>query len=264
MFSRIGYAAALFCSVAAAQPPFSTFDLDADGWTVISNNMSGIQLSEDGNPGGSVRYIDASPAPARFEAPAKFLGERSAYYGGLIRWDAYSETSKLVPSEAVILIGGTGTNLWLYFTPPPLLGGQWTTRRVRLRASEGWLVGQPHALEGDTPATETQMRAVLSNLKHLRLPTDYVDGFDAARLDNVALLTDVESTLAIRLVGPSNVEVCWFAQAGRVYQLQHRTFTPPNAWTNVGASVSGTGSIRCVSESTRGHTQQFYRVVTLE
>jgi Laminin B (Domain IV) len=264
MFSRIGYAVALFCSVAAAQPPFSTFDLDADGWTVISNDMSGIQLSDEGNPGGCVRYIDASPAPARFEAPPKFLGERSAYYGGLIRWDAYSETSELVPSEAVILIGGTTTNLWLYFTPPPFMGGQWTPRRVPLVASVGWLVGQPHSPDGDTPATETQMREVLSNLEHLRLPTDYIDGFDSARMDNVALLTEVESTLTIRLVGQSNVEVCWLAQTGRVYQLQHRTLTPPDAWTNVGASVPGTGSILCLTESRREHTQQFYRVVTLE
>lgn len=247
----------------------STFDTDADGWMVISNGTSGIQYSASGHPGGCVRYTDDFAGPARFEAPAKFLGDRSAYYGGLIRWDAFSETSGSWFSDPVILIGGKITNLWLFYTPPDLGGLSWTTRRVPLVACGGWLVGPPHSAIGNTntPATESQLRDVLSGLEHMRLPTDYVDGTDSARIDNIVLLTAGEAgvpALTVRLVGNSDVEVCWLSQSCHDYQLQYRSLLTTNLWTNLGGIVQGSGTRHCYSEPVHQSPHRFYRIEVLE
>jgi hypothetical protein len=68
--------------------------------------------------------------------------------------------------------------------------------------------------------------------------------------------------LSIRAVG--EVELCWKAASNQNYQVQYQSdFTRP-VWTNLGGPVRGSGSTKCVVDSSAPeHLQRFYRVITL-
>lgn len=57
------------------------------------------------------------------------------------------------------------------------------------------------------------------------------------------------------------IEVTWRSVVNTNYQVQWALTTSSNHWINLGAPITGTGSVISVLDSTRGHPAKFYRVV---
>jgi hypothetical protein len=62
----------------------------------------------------------------------------------------------------------------------------------------------------------------------------------------------------------SEVEVCWPSQSNVAYQVQFRSDLTTNTWTDLGASIPGTGSTECYNDKiTLGEPRRFYRVLVV-
>src|SRR5262245_7449754 len=72
--------------VASAAQIVSTFDTDLDGWT-SSSGGSMTFATTGGNPGGFLRDLDLDNTDMFVSAPAKFLGDKSAFAGGSVSFD---------------------------------------------------------------------------------------------------------------------------------------------------------------------------------
>ena len=72
--------------VASATQIVSTFDADPDGWT-SSSGGSMTFATTGGNPGGFLRQLDLDNTDMFVSAPAKFLGDKSAFAGGSVLFD---------------------------------------------------------------------------------------------------------------------------------------------------------------------------------
>ena len=98
----------------------STFDTDADGWTlqVLSSLFTTnpplvvayelpTYLASGGNPGGCISSQDSAvdPTEPHFVAPAKFLGDKSAYYGGVLSFDVVCNLTLYGNYDQVELFG---------------------------------------------------------------------------------------------------------------------------------------------------------------
>jgi hypothetical protein len=58
------------------------------------------------------------------------------------------------------------------------------------------------------------------------------------------------------------VELGWFAQTGRLYQIQWTPQLPTTQWFSLGSQVLGTGKTNFMFDSTRAFGRRFYRVVS--
>jgi uncharacterized repeat protein (TIGR01451 family) len=181
-----------------AQSPFDTGD---DGWRIgefFSNagDSAPTFLATEGNPPGAIRTTDTFGVVA-FQAPAAFLGDQSAAYGGTLHLEQRLLAANGPHYPMVLLSDGT---LFLQFrTPPP--GTGWTAYDIPLVASAGWEVSNlSDTAEADPPATEEQLLQVLSNLSLFNLRADWRTGADQVDLDNVRLESapevDLEVTIA--------------------------------------------------------------------
>lgn len=92
---------------AYAQRISSTFDVDADGWTVINNDGSwnfgrgnGPEyFTTGGNPDGHIQVVDNIPGAYTAVAPSKFHGDWSAYNNGIISFDARAVSGLALPER---------------------------------------------------------------------------------------------------------------------------------------------------------------------
>ncbi len=170
----------MILSVAPAAIIQSQFDTDLEGWTSLSDPGSVLSYQPaGGNPGGYLGYSEAGGFSFDYLlAPAKFLGDKSAFYGGAISIDI-KDTSPNVRSQHPIIInngslfldsaGIAPTSAFATYTFP-LTAGNW---RV---ASDGPL------------ATQAQILDVLSNLHQMRIIADYdPNAVELFSLDNVIL-----------------------------------------------------------------------------
>lgn len=182
-------AASLFLlagSPAAAQL-VNRFDTTPESWSIVSypfrshvSNPTTAVAPFDaafGNPAGSLRVGDVYTETG-LSAPPSHLGNKSGYYGGSLTYDILIRFSDAVVYPAVVLNGGTFS---LYYDAPAPQLNTWTTLTVPL-TEVGWRVSG-----GSTPATETQMRAVLANLQGIYLYTEWHTGPDDTSVDNVVL-----------------------------------------------------------------------------
>ena len=72
--------------VASATQILSTFDTDLDGWTSSSGGSTTFATT-GGDPGGFLRDLDLDNTDMFVSAPAKFLGDKSAFAGGTVSFD---------------------------------------------------------------------------------------------------------------------------------------------------------------------------------
>lgn len=172
----------------------STFDTGDEGWRV--GDLTGVgglvmptYFAGGGNPAGFIRAQDLFWW-TMFVAPAPFLGDMSAAYGGQLRFDQRELPNSGVAAPAVAL-EGAGLRLGHAGLMP---GTGWTTIVVPL-APGGWVNGATLA-----PATAQELLAALSSLTALRINADYLDGPDQVDLDNVALLTATPEPSTIALL----------------------------------------------------------------
>lgn len=193
LIALLGIAAAANAQIAA-----STFETDADGWTSgeFFNTFGGAvpeYLSLGGNPGGFVRTPDVYGWNA-YHAPAKFLGDQSAAYGGTLRLD-----QRLVSSDGPdypMVVISDGTLMLQYRTAPP--STNWTTYNISFLASAGWEFANGSGNQGD-PASEEQLVQVLSHLLFLHFDADWQTGSDQIDLDNVRMDAGVDVSVSGRM-----------------------------------------------------------------
>jgi hypothetical protein len=94
--------------VATATQISSTFDTNADGWTASPGGTMTF-VTTGGNPGGFLRDVDNDNTDMFVSAPAKFLGNQSAFIGGTIAFDSIeldTGPADYLPFGTIILHSG--------------------------------------------------------------------------------------------------------------------------------------------------------------
>ena len=165
----------------------STFDVDDEGWLVGGPipDPPGY-FATGGNPGGFIRGFDASGSTGgrafwAFIAPAAYLGDVSAAYGGALSFDLRQDIEDGTPfnDDDVTLIGG-GFTIVIDAGPNPAT--TWTSYSVPFVETAGWV----H--DGTSqPPTMAEMQAVLGSLSEFWIRGEFIAGNDSADLDNVVL-----------------------------------------------------------------------------
>ena len=59
------------------------------------------------------------------------------------------------------------------------------------------------------------------------------------------------------------VELCWWAETNKTFQVQWKPKLGTDDYVNLGPSIQGDDTMKCVFDSTRGQPEKYYRVVTL-
>jgi len=156
-----GYAAAI------TVPVTSTFDTDADGWTLKAGHVGTYQyVSSGGNPGGYVQYTDTGSTAGHIVAPAKFLGDWSNLDGvGTLSWDhtvvQQGTGTTSVPLRA-FLIGSGGLDAAYIDGGSPTIGS-WTTATADI-------------VEADWTVTSGTWAGLLANVTSLELRIEVFSG----------------------------------------------------------------------------------------
>ena len=171
-------------STSAAPLAVSTFDTNTDGWTIFGDANGPVFEAAAGNPAGDIIATDRVTGVVWFfNAPAKFLGDKSAASLQTLTFDlSQSLTSNPFNDSDVVLIG---SGLTLVFDTPTNPAGfpTFTHYEVPLDASAGWHLDR---LAG-AAATQAQLDTTLSALTALRIRGEFRSGADQGRLDNVVL-----------------------------------------------------------------------------
>lgn len=169
----------------------STFDTGNEGWkkvslkdygpfdAIVTDGGPANYEASGGNPGGHIATTDLDGQTDFFEAPAKFLGDKSGAYGGTLSFDIKLSGSPNWRTADVVLVGGG--SVLVYDTPDS--GTTWTHFAVSLSETAGWKKGN---LSGAAPS-QAEFRAVLARLTALRIRGEYIYGSEYNRLDNVII-----------------------------------------------------------------------------
>jgi hypothetical protein len=164
----------------------STFEGDAEGWTLTGNGSEGRVpdlRSQGGNPGGHICGADQSVGELWFfSAPRKYLGNASKAYGQRLIFDLKQNTSFNQLRAFDVSLSGGGYRVVKLLRGNPRL--DWTPNTVTLDDTGGWQVET--AQNQFELATSEVLSAVLRNLNALNIRGEFVDGpGDEACLDNV-------------------------------------------------------------------------------
>ena len=193
----------------------SDFTIDAEGWGVfdlpypnpgwpplVLGSYTPSFNASGGNPGGHLSRLDVSDNAWYWSAPAKYLGDIGAAYGGTLSYsmavtgNGFGNPPNFT-QEDVILVGG-GTTL-VYDTGRVVLPTQvvnWTVSALGL-SEAGWKVGTRNGVA----ATADDMHTALGSLSALYIRGEYLRALDdIGRLDNV-VLTAVPEPSALALFG---------------------------------------------------------------
>lgn len=183
-------------SVAGYSQISSTFNANALGWTTPNDADGTIGYSvTGGNPGGMVfgnPFVIVLGAgslyvPFNFVAPAAYLGNRSAYYNGTLRYEIQQSTTGTPNQYAEVTIANSG-GITLYYFPTapnqPAAAPVWTPYSVVFNNTTGfWKT--TNSPTGPV-AAETQIQSILSDLASLQIRGLYRDANTTNRLDNVS------------------------------------------------------------------------------
>jgi hypothetical protein len=259
---------------ANAAAVISTFDLNSESWqrvhlpnsgsvtSIVSGPVAAAWRSTSGNPAGNIYISDqVSDSLAWFSAPARFLGDQSARYGGTIQWDhsysyigqatvtnnTYPDIALLGGGLALVADAGTSANM----------PNQWAPFSTGLCETNGWHIG---FLTNRAP-TEAEFKAVLANLQRLYVRAEYIGGDDIGYLDNFQMTDGECPPSSIRI---SEVEVCWQSQSNRQYRVDYRSaLETTNMWVPFPTNIfDGDGQVICIYDKIPPQRpRRFYRVV---
>jgi hypothetical protein len=164
--------------------PFSRFDNGDEGWFVLSDAHAPVwspASAGGGNPGGALMVRDRGDGPFfLYQAPAKFLGDRSSAYGQTLSFDLKTTFNEhRATGMADVVLSGAGFTL--VYDAPSNPGTSWTRFEVPLSEAGGWRVG---TVRGPVP-TAAQFRAVLGAVTGLAIRGEFSGRLDTGMLDNV-------------------------------------------------------------------------------
>jgi large repetitive protein len=160
----------------------STFNTDAEGWTIHTPSDPNTTLTwheTGGNPGGYVRLNDGAQGTEDwFAAPDKFLGDKSEYYGGILKFDL-RHSHDLTGSQVGVRLIGSAITIQAIIDRP---NQTWMTYTISL--SEGhWTVAS-----SDSLASGEEILQVLGNIITINIHGDYRSGTEQSSLDNVMMI----------------------------------------------------------------------------
>jgi len=171
----------------------STFDIDADGWTLSDNNNSDPQtvnyFSTGGNPGGYVSATKTSSGqPYFWTSPGQFNGNVAYFsYGQDLTFDLQINHVPTIHSPVgdVHIKTPSGFVLVLNLPTFPAQAPAWSSHTVRLDETAGWRIG---SLAGPL-ATKAQLLQYLSGVASFRVNIKYNSGVTTftGAIDNVVL-----------------------------------------------------------------------------
>ena len=187
-----------FSSTGIRASSSSTFDSGDEGWTLVGDSQGGLgmggafwlqphHVAAEGNPGGAVYGVDRGQGMAWYwNAPYKFLGNRSGVHGGSLEYDIKISGCGTIFSASDVILAGAGTTLVVNVMGSNHPSLEWTHYRADLSTDAEWRVGNPWT---GSLATDDQIRSVLKDLQVLRIRGEYLNcGGDMGYLDNVRLV----------------------------------------------------------------------------
>jgi hypothetical protein len=100
----------------------TTFDASADGWDSVTSDtllpfaivgtFAPTWVATGGNGGGFIRRLDPDSVATYWRAPAAYMGDKSAAYGGTLSWDMIQSTrSGQVGAVTDVVLQGAGLTL---------------------------------------------------------------------------------------------------------------------------------------------------------
>lgn len=190
-------AAVVYCVLATAMPApgtasakgstfviaESTFDADAEGWTLVGEAQGPNWQATGGNPDG---YVSATDPPSTtgtsyWRAPGAFLGDVSAAFGQKLRFELRDAgPGNTFRDSDVVLVGGPTTLVYRQKGVPKTK--RFKRFSVKLARGKRWT----DASTG-LKATTEQMQSVLSSLDTLLIRGEFRNGPETFDLDNVVL-----------------------------------------------------------------------------
>jgi len=183
--------------IASATQIASTFDTDLDGWT-SSSGGSMTFATTGGNPGGFLRDLDLDNTDMFVSAPAKFLGDQSAFAGGSVSFDGLeldAGPGNYQPYGTITLRSGA-TSIQADLVPLGNPTATWSTFSIPLSA----------ATFGTTPNT---FASVLGNLTAVEVLTESKIGvIETVGFDNFSLTTPVPEPTSAAAVGTMLMLLC--------------------------------------------------------
>lgn len=192
--------AGLLAGVASADLGYD-FASDAQGWRRANFDVTSLTLSDLGpavwNLGGWLDGEDFSDFAFHL-SPNLGGADQSGTYGGRLTLDYSTVGDTSLPGQPfVVLTNGTGA---IFHTQRFAGTGVFEPISYGLDNASGWSYGT--SLLNIAPATEAQMRSVLSSLAFVGVSSDINSGSDQNRLDNVRLTSVPEpATLGALGVG---------------------------------------------------------------
>jgi hypothetical protein len=189
----------------SARAAISTFNLDAQGWTVadtagagdyslLIDELATVWSATSGNPGGGISASDTTDFTIMFRAPDAYRGNRSASYGGDLRFDITS-THDTWTQDTVVILKGANMIIVAQFTLPTV--GQWNTVTIPLVASSFFMNNAQGAA-----VSETDFLAVLADVDEFWINAEYGDGLiETTTLDNVYFPVPAPAAIALAPLG---------------------------------------------------------------
>jgi len=203
-FAIIGFILVFLSATAHGMPILaqSTFDTDNEGWRTQELRsflnppiLVGSAQVPDYNATGFISDQDVGSFFTYYAAPASFLGDKSAAFGGSITFDM--AITVLTPDgqgvgRGAILVGG---GITLYYDLGIFPAATFTAFTVDLSPSTDWKL---NSLSGSTP-TNAEMTTVLGNLTALYLNQEWASGTETVSLDNVVMAAVPEPSILLLL-----------------------------------------------------------------
>lgn len=188
----------LLTAAAQAQVVLSNFNVNDEGWLAYAgaDPTTAVSYTANGGVGGTGAIILNDPANGKddyFLAPAKFLGNMSAYFGGTLSFDLkLNPTWSTIYNVPMVVLSGTynGSPLSIGYLPPSSAypnATTFTSFAFALNTSIAWSHTTGADLMTGTLATPAEIQAVLGSLSALRIWGDWTGTPDHDLLDNVAL-----------------------------------------------------------------------------
>jgi gliding motility-associated-like protein len=172
----------------------STFDTDADGWTMAQfSGTAGTSVysGSGGNPGG---FVSASPPSAGgtinislawyWIAPPKFFGDYDFSYGANFNVDLQQSVAGTDNTQSDIIIYNGSNTIHFNFPTKPAVSPAWSTYSIALDETAGWRWG---SVAGPL-ALKAQIKIVLANITGIRIRCKYINstGYTSG-IDNVSI-----------------------------------------------------------------------------
>ena len=217
--------------LAWAQPLVTDkFESDSAGWTLYSDGEDLYWSPIEGNPNGCIGAKDGGDGGWwGFSAAPRFLGDRSCFYNGRLRWDFKTTHSGGGTTQPDAFLEGAGLSLVINLANPVV--DEWETRTVTLNETAGW---RKNSVNGAVP-TAAEFQSVLASLAAIRLRGEFSTAAnDRCVLDTVSfgsfIIDDPISTSAC---ATSNVTFSSLATGVGPISYRWQYEASAGVWTNV-------------------------------